>query len=104
MVYDFSCKTLIGPNLLCIRFDEIDGFIRVYDRTRYLVLFGDEKYYLIYNRIRYLIGVKTGITYVISLYYAKINVDLNDYLPLEIKLTFHNVALLTKLVFSKDKN
>ena len=24
---------------LCIRFDKVDGFIRVYDETRYLVLF-----------------------------------------------------------------
>ena len=39
---------------LCIRFDKIDGFIRVYDRTRYLVLFGSEKYDSMYNRIRYL--------------------------------------------------
>ena len=81
-----------------------DGFIRVYDGTWYLVLFGDEKYDLIYNRIRYLIGVKSGIAYVISLYYANINVDLYDYLPLEIKFTFHNVILLFKLVFNKDKN
>ena len=29
---------------LRIRFDETDGFIRVYDGTRYLVLFGNEKY------------------------------------------------------------
>ena len=27
---------------LRIRFDKIDGFIRVYDETRYLVLFGTE--------------------------------------------------------------
>ena len=39
---------------LCIRFDKIDGFIRVYDRTRYLVLFGSEKYDSMYNRVRYL--------------------------------------------------
>ena len=104
MVDDFSYKTLIGTNLLCLRFDKTDGFIRVYDGTWYLVLFGDEKYDLIYNRIRYLIGVKIGIAYVISLYYANINVDLYDYLPLEIKFTFHNVILLFKLVFNKDKN
>ena len=104
MVDDISYKTLIVTKLLCIRFDKTDGFNRVYDSTRYLVLFGDEKYYLIYNRIRYLKEVKTGVTYVISSYYAKIKIDLYDYLPLEIKLTFHNVALLTKLVFSKDKN
>ena len=29
---------------LRIRFDKIDGFIRFYDGTRYLVLFGDKKY------------------------------------------------------------
>ena len=59
---------------LRIRFDQIDGFIRVYDGTRYLILFGSEKYDFIYNRIRYLIGVKSDFTYVIShiCNYAKI--------------------------------
>ena len=45
----------MDAKLLCIRFDKIDGFIRIYDRTRYLVLFGSEKHDSIYNRIRYLI-------------------------------------------------
>ena len=45
---------------------EIDGFVRTYDDTRYSVLFRSEKYYPIYTKIRYLIRVKTGITYVIS--------------------------------------
>ena len=36
---------------LGIRFDKIDGFIKVYDGTRYLVLFGSEKYDSIYNRL-----------------------------------------------------
>ena len=45
---------------LRIRFDKIDGFLRVYDGTRYLVLFGAEKYDSIYN-IRYLIVVKSGV-------------------------------------------
>ena len=44
----------------------------VYDGTRYLILFGEEKYYFIYNRIRYLMGVKRVIIYVISYNYAKI--------------------------------
>ena len=48
---------------LHIRFDKIDGFIRVYDETRYLVK--KEKYNFIYKRIRYLIEVKSGITYVL---------------------------------------
>ena len=49
-----------------IRFDKIDALIRVYDGTKYLVLFGSEKYDFIYNRTRYLIGVKSCITYVVS--------------------------------------
>ena len=48
-----------------IRFKKIDGFVRVNDETKYLVLFGAEKYDSIYNRIRYLVGVKSGITYVV---------------------------------------
>ena len=37
LVYDISYKNLIAKPL-CIRFVKIDGFIRVYDGTRYLVL------------------------------------------------------------------
>ena len=59
---------MFGAKFLRISFDEIDGFVKVYDGTRYLVLFGHEKQDFIYNRIRYLIGVKTCITYVISHY------------------------------------
>ena len=51
LVYDISYKILISAKLLCIRFNKIDGFIRDYDGTRYLVLFGDEKHDFIYNRI-----------------------------------------------------
>ena len=47
--------------------------------------------------------MKSGIPYVISHHYAKIEVDLYNYLPLEKKLTFHNVIILIKLVFHKDK-
>ena len=49
LVYDISYKTLIGAKLLRIRFDKINGFIRVYDQTRYLVLFGPEKYDTIFQ-------------------------------------------------------
>ena len=68
---------------LLIRSDKIDGFIRGCDRTRYLVLFGSEKYDSIYNRITYLISVKSSITYTISHNYPKIKVDSYDSLPLE---------------------
>ena len=35
---------------------------RDYDRTKDLLLFGLEKYNAIYNRIRYLTGLKSSIT------------------------------------------
>ena len=49
-----------------IRFDKIDRFDGVYDGNRCLVLFGPEKYDVIFNRIRYLVGLKSSITYVNS--------------------------------------
>ena len=77
-------------------------FIRFYDGTRYLVSFEAEKYESFYSRIRYCIGVKSGITYVISHNYPKIKVDSHDSLPLEKTLAFNNVVILIKLVFNKD--
>ena len=44
LVSKISYKTLIGAKPWRFRFDEIDGFIRVYSGTRYLVLLGGEKY------------------------------------------------------------
>ena len=67
-------------------------------------IFGVEKYDLICNRIRYLIGVKSGITYVVSHNYAKIKVASNDSLPLEKTLTFHNVIIYIKSVWRKDQS
>ena len=83
LVYDISYKTLIGAKPLRIRPNNVDGFIRVYDETRYLVLLGGEKYDFIYNKTFDLIGAKSDITYVIFHNYPKINVDLYDSLPVE---------------------
>ena len=104
MICDISYKTLIGAKPLRISFDKIDAFIRVYDGTRYLVLFGPENYDDIHNRIRYLISQKRGITYVFSHYYAKIKVDSYDTLPIEKILTLHNVIMHIKSVLNKDQN
>ena len=86
-----------------IRFDEIDGFIRIYDGTTNLLFFGSEKY-SIYNRIRYLISVKSSITFIISHNNAKIKVDSYNSLPLEKTMTFHNFIILIKSAWNKDKN
>ena len=64
LVYNISYKTLIGAKPLPVRFNKIDGFIRVCDETIYLVLYGSQKLDSIYNRIRYFIGGKSGTTYV----------------------------------------
>ena len=53
LISDISYKTLIDPKSLRIIFDKIDGFIRIYDGTRYLTLFGSEKNDAIYDRIRH---------------------------------------------------
>ena len=55
MIYGILYKTLIGPKPLPnrfgkIRFDKIDRFIRIYDRTRYLTFYGSEKYDAIKER------------------------------------------------------
>ena len=82
LTYNISHKTLIDANFLHILFDKVDVFITVYDGTRYLVLFGPEKYDAICNRMRYLISQKSGITYASSHNYAKIKIDSYDLLYL----------------------
>ena len=54
LIYDISYKTLIDPKLFRVIVDKIDGLIRLDDGTRYLTLFGSEKYDAIYDRIRIL--------------------------------------------------
>ena len=85
-----------------IRFNKVDGIIRIYDRTRYLVLFGPEKYDTIYNRMRYLVSLKSSITCFFH-YYAKIKVDSYDPLPMKKTLTLH-VVILLKSSLNKDQN
>ena len=45
---------MIGAKSLHIRFDKVDGFIRVHDGTKDFALFGPEKYVAIHNKIGYL--------------------------------------------------
>ena len=62
LIYNILYKNLICEKPLRIKFNEVDGFIRVYDGTTYLVLFVSEKFYCIYNKFRYLSAKKGGIT------------------------------------------
>ena len=60
-------KLQLIQSLLQIRFDKIDGFIRIYDKTQYLTLLGSENYDAVYNRIRYLITLKNSIIFFLTI-------------------------------------
>ena len=79
---------MIAAKPLWIRFDKIDGFISIFERTRYLVLILSETYDIIDSRIRYLVWEKTLLSNLIK-------VDSYD------SLTFDNVMTLTNSVWSK---
>ena len=38
LVHDISCKNSIGGKPMCIRYDKINGFVRVYTGSKYLLL------------------------------------------------------------------
>ena len=103
LIYNISHKTLIDPKPLPSRFDKTDGFIRIYDGTRYLTLFGSGKY-AFYNRIRYLVSLKSGITYIFSHYFTKMSIDYYDSLTIEKRVTLCNIIIHIKTVLNKDKN
>ena len=68
----------------------------MYDGIRYLTMLGSEEYAAIYNIIRYSINQKSGITHISSHYFMKIKVDSYDSLPIEKRLTLHNVTIHIK--------
>ena len=74
LICDVSYKTLTDAKSLCIMFDKTDVFIRDYSGNKYFVVFGLEKYDVIYDRIIYLIGLKSSITYVFCHNDAKIKI------------------------------
>ena len=75
LIYGVSYKTTCGKK--CDIFNKVDEFIRYFDWTKYLILIGSS----IFNRIRYLIRIKDGISYPASQKYSKIKIDLDDELP-----------------------
>ena len=66
LICNISYKTLIIPKPLHIRFDKTDGFMRIYDGTTQLVLLAIEKYDVIFNKIGYLISLKSGTSHIFS--------------------------------------
>ena len=74
-----------------IRFDRVDGFIRYYDGTKYLVLFGFETYNAINDKISFLMIMPR----------SKIIQMVNCLL--EETLNLHNVVILIQSVLNKIK-
>ena len=66
-----------------IRLDKIDGFIKIYDGIRYLVLFDYGWCDQICNRIKYLISEKIGIMDSINHNFARIRINSYSFLPIE---------------------
>ena len=88
-----------------IRFDEIDRFTKTYDGIRYLAIIGSHMWYeKIFDRIRYLISEKSGITDIINHNFARIRIDSYKSLPIEKIVTFDNIIILIKSVLNVNKN
>ena len=80
-------QTPYGAKFIRIICDKVDGFIRKYDKTKYPGLFHSyEKYEIIFERVRYLIVLKSNMSDVYYQQYMKIKINFDeDYLPLEKK-------------------
>ena len=88
LIYNIPYKIILGARPLCIRFDKIDGFIKIYNGTRYLVLFAPRICDTIYDKIRDLIIDKNGIRFSISHDFGKISIDLCNSLRKEKNIDF----------------
>ena len=102
LYYDVVYQTPYGANPLYIIFDKVYGYIRKYDKTRYLALFCfNEKYEIIFDRINYLIIFKSDISDVNFHKYREIKINGDDNLPSENTLATHNVVILLKFFLIK---
>ena len=89
LVYDISYKTSTGTKPLPIRFNKIDGFIKVHGGDfRHLVLFDYEYFAEICNKIKYFISEKSGTTDSNNHSFQEIRVVSYNSLPIEKILTF----------------
>ena len=103
-IYEIPYKTLIGSKPLCNRVNKKMNLLEFLMELDNLTLFGSEKYDAFYDRIRCLISLNSGITYILSHCFAKIKVNSYDSLPILKRLTLNNFIILIKSVLSKDKN
>ena len=67
-----------GAKPLRITFDKTDGFIKIHDKIRYLVLFDYSYSDKVCYKIRYLIREESGIIDSINHNFARIRIDASD--------------------------
>ena len=71
----------------------------ILESSKKLALFQSEKYDRIFNRTRYLIVLKSNISYVYAHKYMKIQIDIDGDLFLEKTLNKYNLVIFFKYVF-----
>ena len=104
LIYDISYKILTSTKPLRISFDEIDGFIKIHNGIRYIVLFGCGWFDKICDRIKNLISQKNLTTDSINHDFVRIRIDSYNSLPIKKFLTFYYVIILIKSVVNKSRN
>ena len=88
---------------MCVRFDKKDGFIKIQDGIRYLVLSDCSWCDKICDSNKYLVSGKSGVAVSINHNFARSKIY--SCKPLFMKTTaFHNVIILIKSVINKYKN
>ena len=87
-----------------IRLNKIDGFIKVHDKIRCLVLFDYSYQDIICDKIKCLISEKNDIKDSSIYNFRETRIDSYNSLPAEKILTFYSVIILFKLVVNKNKN
>ena len=85
LIYDISYKAFMGKKRLRIWLDKIDGFIKIDNGIRCLVL-DCSRFDKICNSIKYLTSEKSGITDSINHNFERIRIGSYNYLPTEKKL------------------
>ena len=99
---------------LRIRFDKVNGLIKIDNGIRYLALSDSyiEVYYGInsrifnanFDRINYLLSKKGVITDSINHISARARIESHNPLPIEKALTFYDVMILIKSVVNENKS
>ena len=82
LICDISYKTSVNAKPLHIRFNKKDGFIKVHNGTRCLVLFDYGSFDKICDRIKYLLSGKSGIIDSINHTFVKIRIESYNSLPI----------------------